>query len=195
MGEASSASDLPVRKVRRSASFGLCLTLALSCGLPLACSGESAGASVPASGSIQVVDLAGLDAAIAKHRGRGLLLNFWAIWCPPCVAELPELIAVGRELREQGGDVLLVSFDLMVPNDGVQQARTAVEQFAKKRGIDVPIAIYDGPDYDAINARFDLPGSIPATLALDREGRIVDREDGPADKERFTAMMRKALGK
>ena len=54
--------------------------------------------------------------------------------------------------------------------------------------------MYDAPDYDAINARFDLPGAVPVTLAFDAAGREVDRHVGEADEARFEAMMKKALG-
>lgn len=149
-------------------------------------------ASTPA---VAVVDLAGLDAALAKHRGRGVLLNFWAIWCAPCVAELPELLEVGREFAEQGGDVVLVSYDLIVPGATAEQAREDVLAFAERRKITAPILIYDGPDYEAINERFDLPGGVPVTLALDRDGKVVATHDGQASKDEFRALMRQALGR
>lgn len=167
--------------------FGACLP---ACGpsTPPA----SAGAPAP---SIEVVDLAGIDAALARLKGRGVLLNFWAIWCLPCVEELPELMATAREFDAQGGSVLLVSYDLMVPGPGRDAVRADVAKFAAARRFDAPILIYDAPDFDAINARFDLPGSIPVTLAFDKDGKLVDRQDDQADKARFDALMRKALGR
>ena len=42
--------------------------------------------------------------------------------------------------------------------------------------LDIPILIFDGPDCDAINERFELPGPIPYTLAIDRSGAVVDRQ-------------------
>ena len=54
--------------------------------------------------------------------------------------------------------------------------------------------IYDADDYDAIDAHFDLPGPVPITLAIDKDGNIVDRQNGSASKARFQEMMRKALG-
>jgi thiol-disulfide isomerase/thioredoxin len=145
--------------------------------------------------SVELTDLAGLEKALEQRRGRGVLLNFWAIWCEPCVEELPELVEIAHEFKDSGGDVLLVSYDKMVKNDGAEAVRTMVSKFATKRGIDPPILIYDAPDLDAINERFDLPGPIPVTLAFDRAGKLVDRVDDQAGKARFAEMMRKALAK
>ena len=163
--------------------------------------GEGAGpprgprAEPAAATSVEIVDLAGLEAALARQRGRGVLLNFWAIWCPPCVAELPELVETAREFQGEGGIVLAVSYDLMVPEATRDGTLEKVKRFAAERDIAVPVLIFDGPDLDAINERFDLPGPIPVTLAIDREGRIVDREPGRADRARFDELMRKALAR
>ncbi|HUR29266.1 MAG TPA: TlpA disulfide reductase family protein [Planctomycetota bacterium] len=164
--------------------------LALASALLISCGGERAGGL-----SVEVVDLAGLDAALLKHRGSGVLLNFWAMWCAPCVEELPELIEVARESALDGGRVVLVSYDLIVPKAKREGMRERVLDFAKQRGFEAPIYVYDGPDYEAINARFQLPGGVPVTLAIDAKGQIVEVHDGVADKARFRELMDAALGK
>jgi thiol-disulfide isomerase/thioredoxin len=142
---------------------------------------------------IEVVDLKGLDAALAAHKGNAVLLNFWAIWCEPCVAELPDLMEVARQFRAQPAVVLTVSYDLMIPDVTPAQVLKQVKAFAAARRIDVPVFIYDAPDYDAINARFGLPGPVPMTIAINRAGNVVDRHPGKAGRESFVAMMKKAL--
>jgi thiol-disulfide isomerase/thioredoxin len=144
---------------------------------------------------IRIVDLAGLDAALAKYRGQGVLLNFWAIWCEPCVAELPQILDVGREYHDRHGVVLTVSYDLMVPDVTKEDVLKQMRAFVAERRIDVPVFIYDAPDYDAINRRFGLPGPVPATVAIDRTGAVVDRQAGRSGRERFAAMMEKAIGR
>jgi hypothetical protein len=101
---------------------------------------------------------------------------------------------VEKEYSERGGAVVLVSYDLMVPDVTPESALQQVTEFAAQRGMDVPILIYDADDYDLINQRFGLPGPIPATVALNAQGEIVDRVEGQSGKSRFIAMMEKAVG-
>ncbi len=143
---------------------------------------------------IRVVDLKGLEAAIAAERGKAVVVNFWAIWCEPCVEELPDFLATGREFRARNAVALTVSYDLMIPEvtrDGVLKTMRA---FVAAHRIDAPVLIYDAPDYDAINERFGLPGPVPVTIALDATGKVVDRHAGQATREQFREMFRKALG-
>lgn len=177
--------------MRKASSLKLlpCLFAALA-----ACSpgGERASES-RAAPSVEVVDLAGLDAALAARRGQGYLLNFWAIWCAPCVAELPDLAATERAWRERGGAVLTVNYDLMLPDVEPGEVAERVRAFSAERGFDFPVYVYRALDYDAINERFELPGEIPVTLAIDKDGRIVDRQEGSAERERFEELMAAAL--
>jgi len=184
------------KRAPRAAAWLLPLSVAggIGCGVGKEAAPTSGPQAEPAGAtSVEIVDLAGLEAALARQRGRGVLLNFWAIWCAPCVAELPELVETAREFRAEGGVVLAVSYDLMIPEATPEGTLEEVKRFAAERDIAVPILIFDGPDLDAINERFDLPGPIPVTLAIDREGRIVDREPGRADRARFDELMRRAL--
>ncbi len=143
---------------------------------------------------IRVVDLKGLEAALAAHKGESILLNFWAIWCEPCVAELPDLLAVGREFRGRHGIVLTVSYDLMIPDATPNAVLKQMRAFVGARKIDAPVYIYNAPDYEAINQRFGLPGPVPMTVAIDPAGRVVDRHAGQAGRAGFVAMMKKATG-
>ncbi|MBM3789859.1 MAG: TlpA family protein disulfide reductase [Acidobacteria bacterium] len=170
-------------------ALSICMIVILNSAL-LRCGGAGAPET-----DIRIVDLAALESVLAEQQGRAVLINFWAIWCEPCVAELPELLEVARDYRERGGVVLGVSYDLMVPDVTRDSVLEQMRAFAAQRRIDIPVLIYEADDYDAINERFDLPGPVPFTLALDRGGAIVDRQEGQSGRERFAAMMEKALGK
>lgn len=162
-------------------------TLALLAPLLLAACGEPAPPRL-STAPIAIVDLPGLEAALAERRGEGFLLNFWAMWCPPCVDELPELVEVA-------GDALVgVSFDLMVPGADRDGMEGSLRRFLGARGLELAVLVYDADDYDALNARFDLPGDVPVTLAIDARGAVVDREEGRASAKRFAAMLARARG-
>lgn len=107
---------------------------------------------------------------------------------------MPDLVKVA-EARKKDMDVLLVSYDLMLPRVDRTKIVDRVAGFVGKQRWNLPVLIYDAPDADAINARFDLPGSIPVTLAFDRDGKLVDREDGPSELERFEALADRAHAK
>ncbi len=144
--------------------------------------------------SVELVGLEGVEAALAARKGKGILLNVWAIWCPPCVAELPDLVEVAGEFAGRGGTLLGVSYDLMIEGARREEVPGQVRAFLARKRLAFDVLVYDALDLDAINARFSLPGEIPVTLAFDRSGRLVDRQEGPGDRARFTEMMRRALG-
>ncbi len=180
--------------LRTAAISGLLLILT-ACGDAGDPSGGAAGGSATQvqAANVEVVDLAKLDGVLASHRGRAVVMNFWAMWCAPCVEELPDLIAAEREARSDDLVLLLVSYDLQIPEANADTIVPRVRTFAEKRGIGAPVLVFEG-ELDPINERFDLPGHIPVTLAFDRQGNIVDREDGPTNKARFAELMRAALG-
>jgi hypothetical protein len=112
----------------------------------------------------------------------------------PCVAELPYLVQVADEFAAQGGRVIGISQDLFIPKVDAAAALAAVQKKVAALDVPYPMFVLDDKTLDPLNARFDLPGPIPCTIALDANGKEVDREEGDADLDRFRAMMRKALG-
>jgi hypothetical protein len=106
---------------------------------------------------------------------------------------MPDLVQVARENAERA-DVLQVNYDLAGEDAEPDEVRRKVAKFVDARGWGLANYVYDGPDFDAINERFDLPGPIPVTLAFDAQGREVDREEDASTRERFAEMLAKALG-
>jgi hypothetical protein len=110
------------------------------------------------------------------------------------VAELPDLVEVGREFEDRGGKVLGISQDLFQPGKTAAGELPVVQKFLADRELPLRVFLFDAPNLDGLNEHFDLPGPIPVTLALDAQGREVARHEGRASLEALRAMLRKALG-
>jgi thiol-disulfide isomerase/thioredoxin len=164
--------------VRPAAVAGIGLAWLASCSAD-AGSGDGVGVG-PARASIEAVDLDGLAKAIEGYRGAPLLVNFWAMWCVPCVQELPELAAVRKELRANGGEVLGVAMDLTAEGYTHEGVLAKLPEFLRKSRIDYPNVLYGDTDPFPVIERFRLPGPIPVTLAFDRRGQRVAMHEGRA---------------
>ena len=120
-------------------------------------------------------DLNGGKVPSSAFKGKVVLLNFWAIWCPACTAELPSLSSLGKDkgLKAKGLEVIAVSTDA---------SATAVKDFLKKRGLDMQVLM----DEKKSVARQFKVFSLPTTFLIDRQGNIVEKFFGEydwADKE------------
>lgn len=118
---------------------------------------------------IAFVDGAGRPRTLADFRGKTVLLNIWATWCPPCREEMPSLDRLQQSLGGPGFEVVALSLDA----DGA----AAVRRFYEETGIG-SLAIYVDPGMRA-TAKLATPG-VPTTLLIDAKGRELGRHAGPA---------------
>ncbi len=117
--------------------------------------------------------LEGDTLSLAALRGKAVLLNVWATWCPPCRQEMPDLQALHEELAEEGLQVIGVSIDSY-------GADRDVGDFLRQYGISFTI-LHD-PE-ERVTRAFRMSGGIPQSFLIDREGRIVHRWIGIFDPE------------
>ncbi|UCF68879.1 MAG: TlpA family protein disulfide reductase [Acidobacteriota bacterium] len=122
---------------------------------------------------LEAVDLAGVSQSLAGLRGRIVVLNFWATWCQPCVEEMPRLVEVQREYGLFGLQVVGASADSL-------EFRAHV--LKKARELDVNFPVWLGATTENMQ-RFGLPGSLPGTVILDRDGRVRARHAGIVSKQ------------
>lgn len=127
-------------------------------------------------------DLAGQPLSVAGHKGKVVLVDFWATWCPPCRAELPNVLAVYQKHHDQGFDIIGVSLD---------QDRSKLDAFIKEKGMGWS-QYFDGTGWGNKIAKKYGINSIPATFLLDGEGKIIAADLRGDDLETAVA---KALAK
>ena len=107
---------------------------------------------------------------IAAHKGRVVLVNFWATWCKPCRAEMPDLVKLADKLRGKGLDMVSISTD---EADREEEAR----KFLAATKVSGPLYIRKAADDDKFNAFIDAKwpdGVLPALFLYDRNGKKVE---------------------
>lgn len=119
-------------------------------------------------------------------KGKLVFLNFWGTWCPPCRAEIPDIIEMQKELEEKGFVVLGVALE---KNRNPNQAKQGVRKFMDSQGINYHNFIGNG---DIVNAYGGIQG-VPSTFIIDREGNIAQKIVGMRSKEQFMEIVNKYL--
>lgn len=136
-------------------------------------------AGAPAA-SFDVKRADGAADSLENYRGKVVLVNLWATWCPPCREEMPALERLYLQYRGQGFVVL-----------GIDQGESAkvASEYARKRGVTFPILIDDGQQYGRAYAAAGMPTSV----LVDRTGRIVRGVDGEMSLPQMQALVAPAL--
>jgi peroxiredoxin len=112
--------------------------------------------------NLTLKDLFGAEASLSQYRGRIVILNFWATYCVPCRAEMPDLAAIQNEYAALGVQVIGASAD-------EAGDRAKVMQFIKETKINFPIWL---GATSADMMRFGLGSALPGTVIIGRDGRI-----------------------
>ena len=135
--------------------------------------------STLAAPSVPALNLAGLTDMLAKNKGKVIMLNFFATWCPPCRVEIPELVNVRKKYAEK--DVLIVSLSL-------DEDAKAVPPFVEKMKMTYPVFMADRD----IAKAFKI-SQIPHNAFYSRDGQLTLSEPGMADAEMVEMVFKKLL--
>lgn len=122
-------------------------------------------------------DLQGRPQPLAQWKGKPMLLNFWATWCPPCVKEMPELDALHK--RHAGVQFLGLAVDSS-PN---------VVKFVSKVPVSYTLLIAGAGSIDIMRKLGNGPGGLPFTVLLDADGRITKQILGPVDVQALDKLL------
>jgi thiol-disulfide isomerase/thioredoxin len=140
----------------------------------------------------QIIDVQGYQELVRRHRGKPLLINFWATWCEPCRDEYPMLNELAKEYAPKGLRVVGVNSDqdgdLILMRRFIARYKPVFPNYRKKLG---------KPEEEAGFNQAVLPdwrGELPATFLYDKDGRLIGHFFGARNRETYEATIRKLLG-
>ncbi len=128
-------------------------------------------------------DLAGKQVSIAQWKGKVLVVNFWATWCAPCREEIPDFVKLHHEFGSKGAQFVGIAAD---------QA-DKVTQFANEFGIDYPLLIGNAGALELARRVGNKTSSLPFTVVIDRNGKIVYRQLGILKPAKLRALFGEIL--
>ena len=145
-----------------------------------ATTGGSCQAEGPANLNLTLKDMHDAEYKLSSLKGKVVLVNFWASWCAPCLAEIPEFIKVREAYSDKGFEILGISTD-----DTPEQLR----DFASKYKTNYPLVQVSADVEEAYGPVFGLPTSI----LVARDGSVCKRHFGPLSKEQLEKELKSLL--
>jgi len=147
-------------------------------------SGTSDPAAVLALTRVNLPDLTGNRATLEQWRGKVLVVNFWASWCPPCREEIPGLLRIQQRFAANGVQVVGIAVDSVAKSS----------QAANEMGISYPVLVAEIQILDLTRRLGNRVGALPFTVVLDREGRLVATHLGLLREAELERLVKPLLG-
>ena len=145
---------------------------------PLKLVGNVQGLPAP---DFQLPSLDGAKVKLSDFRGKAVLLNFWATWCPPCKVEMPWFADLQKEYGKDGLVILGVAMDDSEPDK--------IAQFASEIGVNYPILL----GTDQVSDDYGNVQYLPTSFYISRDGTIVDKMTGLLDRKDIEEAVKKTL--
>ncbi len=122
-------------------------------------------------------DMQGKTHRLADYRGKWVLVNFWATWCPPCLAEVPELIALHNAHKDR---------DLVVIGVALDSTRSSVAEFAAQKNISYPVVLGN----HKLAAQIGEVEVLPTSYLYAPNGELVSYQAGDVTRESVETYIR-----
>lgn len=129
-------------------------------------------------------DAVGVQQPLAQWRGRLLVVNFWATWCPPCVEEMPDLQAVRDAYRGRGVEVIGIGID----------SAERITAFAERMKLSLPLLVAGMAGSELARGLGNPAGALPYTVLIDSKGSVAQRKLGQIKRSELQAWLDARLG-
>jgi len=150
---------------------------------------QRTGASALSLPEFSLETLDGKRITAASLRGRVVLVNFWATWCPPCVEEVPYFQNQYEKWKDRG----LVILGIAEKQASGQGNRSDVRSFAEKHGVTYPLAMSNKTIRRTFWTHFGYRRKLPTSFLINRRGKLVQTFVGAVSPEQLQASVRPLL--
>ena len=123
---------------------------------------------------------------LSDFKGKVVILDFWATWCPPCRKGIPDLVELKKEFKNEDFEIIGISLDTFTRGGATKDD---VVPFIKDYGINYPIVIGN----PQIAQQYGGVRSIPTSFVIDKEGYIVSYYQGLIEKDQYVKDIKKAM--
>jgi peroxiredoxin len=151
-------------------------------GLAASCSAQTSAVQAP---DFTVIDLNGKTITSAQYKGKVLFLNFWATWCPPCRAEVPDFVDIYTTHQAKGLEILGISLDT--------KEKSEVQAFVQQFKMNYPVVLETKVQTEKLLDDFKPGQFIPTTFVIDKKGRIRDKIVRAMDKEEILRIFNRLI--
>jgi thiol-disulfide isomerase/thioredoxin len=127
-------------------------------------------------------DLDNKAVPFGAYRGRPMIINFWARWCPPCRVEIPELVSL--QGRHTGVDVIGIN---------IESDPAPVRDFGRAYDINYPVLLTRGPGIELMRTLGNSKAGLPFTVVLNKQGAVVASRMGAMTRAQLDAAVELAL--
>ncbi len=128
-----------------------------------------------------VTDMNGAKVRFSSYKGKIILLNFWATWCEPCKEEIPDLITLQNQYKD---DIVVLGFS-------IDDTAPKLKEYAALYKINYPVLV--GAGHENIQEAYGPMWGVPVTVIIGRDGRIAKRNSGIRSLAQFEREIKKLL--